>query len=366
MKPVQVGVVGCGNISDIYFDVARKFDVLQIARCCDLDSAKAASQAAKHRLPSSCGLDELLADPAIEIVLNLTVPHAHAEVALKALQCGKSVYGEKPLAVRLEDGRQIVEQARAAGLLVGSAPDTFLGAAQQTARRAIDSGIIGRPIAANAFMLSQGVEHWHPNPEFYYKSGGGPMFDMGPYYIASLVNLLGPVKRVTGSVNMLTPQRTISSKPRAGQVIQVEVPTHVCSLLEHEGGAITTLVTSFDVKATALPNIEIYGSGATLSVPDPNMFGGNVKYRAAGSRWWKKVKQVHHYAGNSRGVGLAEMAAAKRAGRPHRASGDLGLHTLEVMHAIHMAATEGRHVDIASRPSRPEPMNPQLREWNLD
>jgi predicted dehydrogenase len=361
-----VGVVGCGAISDIYFTNGRKFESLEMATCCDLDASKATGQAGKHAIARTCSVDDMFADPDIDIILNLTVPNAHAEVALRALESGKSTYGEKPLAVKLEDGQRIVQLAAEKNLRVGSAPDTFLGAAHQTARRAIDEGMIGQPIAANCFMLGHGVETWHPNPEFYYKPGGGPMFDMGPYYLTALVNMMGPVRRVTGSAAINHPRRTITSKPHFGKVIDVEVPTHVVAVLDFWSGAIGTLITSFDVLATALPNIEVYGTEATMSVPDPNCFGGDVKIRRWRAENWEPVPNEHKFAENSRGVGLADMAAAMQSGREHRANGQLALHVLEIMHAVHTASTEGRHVEISTRPERPAALNGQLPEWKLD
>jgi len=366
VQSAKVGVVGCGVISAIYFKAQKLFPVLDIVACSDLDNAKACSRAREFKVPFVCSVDELLADPQIDIVLNLTVPLAHSEVGIRALDAGKSVYGEKPLAVRLEDGQQMVELARAKKLRVGAAPDTFLGAAHQTARRAIDEGAIGQPIAAHCFMLTSGVESWHPNPEFFYRPGGGPMFDMGPYYLTSLVNMFGPVRRVTGANVLNTPRREIRSKPFAGKIIEVEVPTHVVGVLEFHSGVLATLTTSFDTVATALPNIEVYGTGGSILVPDPNCFGGDVQVRRAGEKRWKRVKSVHKYADNSRGIGLADMAAAIQGNRPHRAAGELALHVLEIMHAVHTAAAEGRHVEITSKPPRPSPLDPTLPKGRLD
>ncbi|MGI8907489.1 MAG: Gfo/Idh/MocA family protein [Candidatus Sumerlaeaceae bacterium] len=363
--PARVGVVGCGAISDVYFTNGRKFQALEMVSCCDLDANKATSQAGKHGVSRTCSVEDIFADPDIDIILNLTIPVAHGEIALRALQAGKSTYGEKPLAVRLDDGRRMIELAREKNLRVGCAPDTFLGASHQTARRAIDEGMIGQPIAANCFMLGHGVETWHPNPEFYYKPGGGPMFDMGPYYLTALINMLGPVRRVTGSAGINMPQRTISSQPLAGKVIDVEVPTHVVAVLDFHSGAIATLVTSFDIKATALPNIEIYGTEAGMSVPDPNCFGGDVKIRGWREKNWRKVRNKHKYGENSRGVGLADMASAMQTGRAHRASGEVALHVLEIMHAVHTASTEGKHIELITRPERPAAMNPKLAEGVL-
>lgn len=356
IPPVRVGVVGCGAISGVYLKNSSNFPSLEVRACSDLEPARATSRAAENRISRACSVDELLLDPSIEVILNLTVPAAHAEVSLRALLAGKSVYGEKPLAVEWSDGLRIMETAREKQLRVGSAPDTFLGSAQQTARAALDEGEIGQPLAAHCFMLTSGVESWHPNPGFYYKWGGGPMFDMGPYYLSALVNLFGPVRRVTGSTALNRPERTITSQPFAGRVIQVEVPTHVVAVLEHRNGVIATLTTSFDVRATSLPNIEVYGTEGSMIVPDPNSFGGDVEIRRTGQKRWLRQKSRFGYSENSRGLGLADMATAMRTGAPHRASGELALHVLEIMHAVITAAKEGRHIVLTTAVERPEPM----------
>ncbi len=259
---------------------------------------------------------ELLADPEIEIVLNLTIPAAHAEVALAAIEAGKSVYNEKPLAVTREDGKRIVALARERNLRVGCAPDTFLGAGLQTCREVIDAGTIGEPVAATAFMLGHGPEGWHPDPDFYYQVGGGPMFDMGPYYLTALVSMLGPVRRVTGSARITSPERVIGSEPKRGQIIHVNTPTHLAGVMDFAQGAVGTLVTSFDVWGANVPRIEVYGTQGSLSVPDPNTFGGPVRLLRAGSKEWEEVPVTRPYAENSRGIGLADMATALRSGPP--------------------------------------------------
>src|SRR5437868_8376711 len=271
-QTTNVGVVGCGNISGIYLEAGKKWDILNIVACADIDLPRAQSQAAKYDIPKACGVAELLADPSIDIVINLTVPQAHAEVALAALAAGKSVYNEKPLALGREQAKQMLDLARAKGLRVGCAPDTFLGGGLQTCRKLIDDGVIGEPIGASAFMMSHGPEGWHPNPEFFYQPGAGPMFDMGPYYLTALTTLLGPVRRVTGSTRVSFPERVISSEPLRGQVIKVNTPTHIVGVLDFAAGAIGTIITTFDVWSSELPRLEIYGSKGTLSLPDPNTF----------------------------------------------------------------------------------------------
>jgi predicted dehydrogenase len=355
-EPVRVGLIGCGYISDIYLKNAARFDAFDVIACADAIPEHAAAKAAAHGVPAVMAVEALLAAPEIEVVLNLTTPDAHAAIAQAALDAGKGAYNEKPLAVALADGARLVETANARGLRLGAAPDTFLGAGLQTCRQAIDEGLIGEPVAATAFMLNHGHEGWHPQPDFYYQLGGGPLFDMGPYYLTALVSLLGPIRRVTGSARSSFPERTIRSQPRAGERIPVEVPTHLAAVLDFAGGPIATLVTSFDVWASEVPRIEIYGSERSLSVPDPNTFGGPVRVRRAGEDAWRELPMTHPYADNSRGLGLADLAAGLRSGRPHRASGELAYHVLEVMHAVETASREGRHVAIASAPARPEPL----------
>jgi predicted dehydrogenase len=321
----------------------------------DLRHEAAVGQAAAFDIGVACTPAELLADPAIDIVLNLTTPDAHGTVGLSALQAGKSVYNEKPLTLTRAEAQQILQIAREKGLRVGCAPDTFLGAGIQTCRRLIDDGVIGRPVAATAFMMGPGHESWHPNPAFYYQPGGGPMFDMGPYYLTALVGLLGPVTAVSGMVSTGQSQRTISSQPLAGQVIDVIVPTHVAGLMTFANGAVGSIVTSFDVQGHEHPHIEIYGTKATLSVPDPNTFGGPVRIKRAGADW-EEVALTHSYGGNTRGLGLADMAEGMRNGRAHRANGQLAYHVLDLMWALHDSAEVQQHVVIKSSCDLPEPM----------
>jgi predicted dehydrogenase len=309
---------------------------------------------------------ELLTDPSIEAVLNLTIPRAHGEVAQAALEAGKSVYNEKPLALERAEGRRLLETARARGLLVGCAPDTFLGGGLQTCRKLIDDGWIGEPVAATAFMLSHGHETWHPDPDFYYQPGGGPMFDMGPYYLTALVSMLGPVRRVTGSTRVTFAERTITSQPKYGTTITVKTPTHITGVLDFASGAVATMITSFDVWPTELPPIEIYGTTGSLGVPDPNGFGGPVRLRRAGAREWSEVPLAYGYASNYRSLGLADMAYALRHGRPHRACGDLAYHVLDVMHAFDEASRTEAHVHVASTCQRPAALPLGLRDGTLD
>ncbi len=361
-----MGVIGCGNISGIYLKNARRLEILDVVACADLDLERARARAAEYDVPRACTVEELLADPAVEIVLNLTVPAAHGEVGLWALDAGKSLYNEKPLAIAREDALLLVERARARGLLLGGAPDTFLGAGLQTCRSLVDDGLIGAPVAATAFMLGHGAESWHPDPAFFYKPGAGPMLDMGPYYLTALVNLLGPVRRVTGSARASFPERAITSQPHHGETIVVEVPTHIAGVLDFASGPIGTIVTSFDVWASETPRLEVYGSAGTLSLPDPNTFGGPVRLRRPGEDRWSEVPLTHGYATNSRGLGLADMAYALRSGRPVRASGSLTYHVLDIMQSFEQASTEGRHVELDSTCERPTALPRDLPEGTLD
>ncbi|HVA88593.1 MAG TPA: Gfo/Idh/MocA family oxidoreductase [Chloroflexota bacterium] len=353
-QPTRIGIIGCGNISSIYLKNARRFEAITVAACADLDLARAQAKAAEFGVDRACTVEELLADPTIELVVNLTIPQAHAAVGQAVLAAGKSLYTEKPLALDREDGQALLEKARERSLRVGGAPDTFLGAGLQTGRKLIDDGAIGEPVAAIAHMLCHGHESWHPDPAFYYQRGGGPLFDMGPYYLTALVALLGPVCSVTGAARASFPERTITSQPRKGEKITVEVPTHSAAVLQFATGTIATLLTSFDVWKSDAPLLEIHGSTGSLSLPDPNGFDGPVRLHRAGEPGWSEIPLVPGLRGNSRGIGVADMAEAIRNGRPHRASGDLAYHVLDVMQAIHETAADGQRRTIESTCERPE------------
>jgi predicted dehydrogenase len=365
--PVKIGIIGCGNISGIYFKAGKTFDILDIAACADLDLGRAQAKAEEHGVPKACTPEELLADPDIPIVVNLTIPNAHYSVCKAALEAGKHVHVEKPLSITRDEGRELLDIAGARNLRVGCAPDTFLGGGLQTCRKLIDDGVIGEPIGATGFMLCHGHEGWHPAPEFYYKVGGGPMFDMGPYYLTALVALIGPIKRVTGSARATFPTRTITSQPLNGTQITVDVPTHVAGVLDFANEAVATLVTSFDVWAAGShPPIEIYGTEGSLQVPDPNGFGGPVRVRRMGEKEWRDVELTHGYAENSRGIGVADMAYAIQSGRPHRASGALGYHVMEAMHGFHDASESGAHYAMTSHVERPAVFPTGIAPGTLD
>lgn len=365
VQKAKVGIIGCGNISSIYLKNCPTFEVLQVVACADIIPSRAQEKASEFGI-KALSVDELLGDPEIDIVLNLTIPKAHSEINLAALHLGKSVYTEKPLAVSRDEGFQVLSLAREKNLRLGGAPDTFLGGGLQTCRKLIDDGAIGRPVAATAFMVCHGHEGWHPDPEFYYQVGGGPMFDMGPYYLTALVSLLGPVKRVTGSAQTSFPERIITSQPKHGTKISVEVPTHLVAVLDFASGAVGTLITSFDVWHHTLPRIEIYGSEGSLQVPDPNTFNGPVFLRGAAEVDWREIPLTHGYAENSRGLGLADMMQAEGSGRPHRASGDLAYHVLDIMQAVHEASRQGRHIELDSQVDRPAPLPLGLHPGQLD
>ena len=351
MKKVRIAIVGCGCISGIYLkNLTTVFsDTVEVAAVCDLIPERALEAQKQYNIPKAVFTDEeIMDDPEIEMVLNLTTPDQHKFVNMMALKTGKHAYCEKPLACTRADGEEQVNYAKEHGLLLGGAPDTYLGGGIQTCRKLIDDGWIGTPVAASASMLCRGHESWHPDPEFYYKPGAGPMFDMGPYYLTALVNLLGRVKSVSGSARITFPQRVITSEKKYGQVIDVEVPTHIAGILNFESGAIGTLVTSFDTYNDIQAAFTVYGSRGTLRVPDPNTFGGPVQILLPGSREWKDVPVVYGYTENSRGLGVKDFCKCIREGGIPRSSCEQTFHVLDLMCAFHEASDAGRVVELAS------------------
>jgi predicted dehydrogenase len=365
-RKTPIGIIGCGNISSIYLKAPHLFDVLQVVACADIDMERARKQAEQYGVPKVCTVEELLADPEVEIVVNLTVPNAHAEVALTTIAAGKALYSEKPLATKRADGKAILEAARAKQLRIGNAPDTFLGGGFQTCIKLINDGQIGTPVAATAFVLNHGMEGWHPDPYFFYQPGAGPMFDVGPYYLTALIALMGPVLRVTASAQITFPQRTVTSEPKYGTKIPVNTPTYITGIMEFASGAVGTIITSFDVWHHRLPFIEIYGTEGTLSTPDPNRFDGPVYIRQEKDETWREVPLTHGYTSNSRGIGVADMAYAIRSGRLHRASGEMAYHVLDIIESFMQSSTEGRHITLASTCTRPEPLNSGVHPWEED
>ncbi len=349
----RLALVGVGNISTIYIKMLGEIPGVHLVGVSDAIEGRAEEVAGAHDGLRALTVDEAVggADD-IDAIINLTIPSAHAEVSLAAIAGGRHVYTEKPLATNTADGAKVLAAAAAAGLRIGCAPDTVLGAGIQTARDVIDSGRIGQPVAATAFFTARGPDNWHPNPYFFYQPGGGPLFDLGPYYIASLVQLLGPIKRVSALARPSFTQRPITSGPNEGNVIEVDVDTHISASIEHESGVLSTLITSFDIQQARLPRIEVYGADGTVSVPDPNTFAGDVDVFVPGGEW----TNVAYSAGITeaqRGIGVAEMGRAIRHGEPHRASGEIGFHALEVMESILESAHSGTAVDIASTAERP-------------
>ena len=361
--PHRIGIVGLGVISRQYLDTLAGHPAVTVAAVADLDPARSAAVAAE--LPGTLALpvERLLADPDVQTVLNLTVPAAHAEIAQAAINNGKHVYGEKPLAATFPAAEAVIDAADAAGLTVGCAPDTVLGTGTQTARAAIDGGLIGRPLSASAVMVTPGHERWHPNPDFYYLAGGGPLLDMGPYYLSALVQLLGPVRSVIGAASRLRDERVIESGPRAGERIPVEVDSHVSGVLEHVSGVLSTITTSFDSVATTAAPIEVHGETGTLGVPDPNQFDAEVRLFELGGTRWRPLEPSAGYAGGGRGIGLLDQITADP-GRPPRAGGALALHVLEAMTALLRSAAEGRRIELTTVAERPPvvPLTP-AEEW---
>ena len=359
-EPHGIGVVGLGVISGQYLDTLRDHPGVRITATADLDSARA--NAVAEQLPGcrAMSVAELVADPRVQTILNLTVPAAHAEVALAALRNGKNVYGEKPLAATVPEARSIVDAAGEAW--VGCAPDTVLGTGIQTARAVVDGGVIGRPVAATATWTSAGHEAWHPNPDFYYREGGGPLMDMGPYYLTSLIHILGPVARVSGASSRPKSVRRIGSGPRAGEDIPVEVDTHVTGVLEHVDGAVSTVTFSFDGAATDAAPLEVHGETGTLSLPDPNHFDGEVRLRRAGDGHWTPLATRAGYERAGRGVGLLDFLAPGGG----RASGAIALHVLEIMTALMESADRGRRIDLTTTAERPPlvPLTPE-QQWKM-
>ena len=365
-KTTKIGLIGCGNISQAYFGTNAQFSFFDIVACADLNIDAARTKAQQWNVPKACSVDELLADSEIEFVINLTIPAAHGPVMLRCIEAGKSVYTEKPFTVTREEAQKIMSAAAQRGLRVGSAPDTFLGGAHQTVRGIIDGGEIGEIIAGTAFMAGHGHESWHPSPAFYYQKGGGPMFDMGPYYLTDLVQLVGPVARVAGAVRTPFKSREITSEPLRGTLMNVEIPTTVAGTLEFQNGAVVSMITSFDVWGHDLPHLQLYGTKGSISVGDPNQFGGTPKIRRAGESDWTDIPLTHGYTENARGIGMADMVLAMQQNRDHRCNERLAYHVLDTMHAFHDSSEQGRFIEMESTCERPAMLPPGLEDGQLD
>lgn len=371
----RVGLIGCGRISDIYLQTLAGVPGLEVVSCSSLDIDESRAKAAQHGIPRACQVNEVIEDKTIDCILNLTIPTAHAEITRRALNAGKHVYSEKPFVTELKDGYELLELSKSRRLKLGIAPDTFLGGRWQTVRRLIDEGVIGRPTGIMAHVGTHGTERHHPNPDFYYGIGGGPLLDLGPYYLTAMVFCLGPISRVSGISNRAFDRRQIENGPRNGEWMNVEVDTHTLSLLEFSSGAIGSLTASFDVWDSEAPRFEIYGTEGVITIPDPNpvhganIFHGPVWVRTRETtRWpyqpppggrdeWQLIENKHGFNRDSRGIGLVDLAIAVRDDRSVRANGDLAFHVFEVMDSINQATREGKYQEIRSSCQRPEPLS---------
>ena len=351
MEMTKIGIIGVGNIFPAYIKHLRPYRFIEVVACADIRMESAEARAQEYGI-QALSVDALLAQPDIDIVINLTIPSVHAEVSLQIIRAGKYVYSEKPLATTVEDAQEILEAAKTANVRIGCAPDTFLGGGLQTCRKIIEDGWIGSPIGATACIASHGMEHWHPNPHFFYQPGAGPIFDMGPYYITALFQLLGSIKQVAAMTRISFPERTITSEPLYGQKIPVNVATNNVGAFEFSSGVIASVLMSFDIWKHSLPCIEIYGSRGTLSVPDPNTFGGTIKLWLDSQKEWREVPLAYS-SEVGRGIGVADMAYSIQQGIPHRASGEVAFHVLEVMQAFQQSFDESSFIAINSQPRKP-------------
>jgi predicted dehydrogenase len=364
MNKVPIGIIGCGNISAAYLTAIASFPILEVRGIGDLNPGLADAKAAEFNVPAM-RIEDIYRDAEIEIILNLTIPKAHAAVARQALEAGKHTYSEKPLAITFAEGKALLELADSNGLRIGAAPDTFLGGGHQTARAIVDQGALGLAVGGTATFMRPGHESWHPNPDFYYDVGGGPMMDMGPYYITDLVNLFGPVEKVAGFAIKPRNERLITSQPRHGESIPVHVATHIAGVMEFKSGAVVQITTSFDVAGHKHLPIEVYGTEGSLIVPDPNYFGGEVELLQKGGEFQAMPLTAPYADGNYRSIGLADLAYAIRNNRPHRASGALALHVLEVMESFETASKTGRTISMTTTTERPAPLAESLINMQL-
>ena len=354
MQPtIGVGIIGTGNIVGQYLDQLAHQPSTEVVAVADAVTARAEAVASERGL-RALGVAELLADEAVDVVLNLTTPPVHAELNLAAIGAGKHVYCEKPFALGLAEGLAVLAAAGQAGLRVGCAPDTFLGVGLQTTLDALQAGEIGQPFAASAFWGSPGHERWHPDPQFFYLAGGGPVLDLGPYYLTALVVHLGPVVRVQACTTTTERPRHVWSGPLEGQPIKVAVPTHATAILEHQGGAKSSVTLSYELWAHSNTGLEIYGTEGTLRLPDPNRFADPVwLWQATGAQEWVERGFTAGFDGAGRGIGVAEMGRAIAVGRPHRASGELAVHVLDVMTAIEASGREARAIELTTTVTPP-------------
>ncbi len=360
--PAKIGIIGCGAISGAYLKNSKLFAAFDVVAVADTRLDAAQSRAEEYDIPKACSVEELLADPEIEVVINLTPHSAHGPVGIAVLEAGKSIYNEKPLAVHREDGLKMLELARSKGLRVGGAPDTFFGGAWQTARKLIDEGAIGEPVGSFTCLMAfkkPGEQQQAAPGEYlsfyrtsFFEFGVTWSFDRGPYYLHALIHLLGPVSRVTGSAQTAW--------------AEVNTPTHFAGVMDYANGAVGTLLITSDVHGTGLPHIEIYGTEGSIQCIDPNNFGGQIYLRKPDSRDLVPVECEHGYNGNSRGVGVADMVTAMRSGRPHRASGEMAYHVVDIVNALHDASKENRHIELQSTCDQPAPLPLGLEDWTID
>lgn len=369
-KTLGVGVIGCGDISQSYLKLVPLFRGIEMRACADLNAAAARIRAKEYRLRAET-VDGLLEADDIDIIVNLTTPAAHYQVSRTILEAGKHVYSEKPFVLDMETGLELAALAENKGLRVGSAPDTFLGGAHQYARHLVDRGVLGRISSGTCHVMNHGMEHWHPNPDFFFKPGAGPVLDLGPYYIANLIQLIGPAKRVAALSSIPTRERTITSEPRNGEKITVATPTTLHALIEFANGAVITLGASWDVWKNGHAAMELYGSEGTLLLPDPNFFGGLVQYSACDADYVDGPSDWDHPFGVSnrdladagvvadyRSCGLADMALAIATGRPHRCALENALHAIEIMTAILKSGETGQFVALETSCERPAALAP--------
>ncbi|WGD37768.1 Gfo/Idh/MocA family oxidoreductase [Lysinibacter sp. HNR] len=349
-QPVRVGIIGAGVISQTYINNLRSFPDTQVVAVGDLFPEAAHARAQEFDIPHSGDADSVLNNPEVDLVINLTIPAAHVEVALRAIERGKHVWSEKPFSLDRASGQQLLAAASDAGVRLGCAPDTFLGEGIQEALRVIERGDIGVPLTAVTVMQNPGPELWHPNPAFLFQEGAGPLFDIGPYYLTTLVQTFGSISRVAALASTARKQRTIASGPRAGTVFDVTVPTHVSALIQFEGGGSAQSILSFESPRVTHGVFEVTGSEATLSFPDPNNFDGEIKICRTGSDEWESLITVTEKS--SRGTGALEMARAIRENRPHRATGELAFHVVDAMTAIAESARTHEFVSVHSRVER--------------
>jgi predicted dehydrogenase len=358
VEPVRLGVIGCGDIAPVYLRSLRHFPHLECVRLTDQDSGRARALSRQSGVPTSASVDDLLADPDVEVVLNLTPPQAHYAVARRALGAGKHVYNEKPLATTPALAARLLDAARIEGVRLACAPATWMGGTWQACRSLVDAGVLGRPVGADMTFLDSGYESWHPRPRSYYRQGAGPLLDMGPYYVSALVMLFGAVQEVCGSASTMFPVREIKTGPDRGTTFRTRTPDHVASCLRMGNGVVATLTASYATWPGQIEAVRLFGSEATVVLPPANHLGGPIWIQNAGRPGWHRAQVRHGRTGQRRwwGAGVADLADALRAGRPHRASAELGLHILEVLNGVLVAARDGSAQAIHSAPARPDPL----------